>query len=47
MEISVSGGGVDSAYGFCLSAARCCIPPQPLMTYLNQPKVIVISDHYH
>lgn len=46
MEISVSDGGVDSAYSFRLPA-HCCIPPQPLLAYLNQPKVIVISDHYH
>jgi len=38
MEISVSDGGVDSAYGFRLSASWC-IP--------TQPKVMVISDHYH
>jgi hypothetical protein len=46
MEINVSGGGVDSAVGYPLSAL-CCTPPQPLLEYLNQPKVIVTDDNYH
>ena len=38
-------GGDDGARGLFLSA-RCCIPLQPLVASINQPKALIVIEGY-